>query len=265
MAEAVHHRDDAIGTEEPHQLIFERDKKDRFAGVTLSTCASAKLSVNTARLVAFGTKDKEPPQFADTCSKLDVGSASRHVCGNGYSPFLACFSHNFRFTIVLFGVEHIVDNFSCPKHSRQSLRDLDACCADKHRLPFVLQLLNLQSNGIVLFTSGLVDKIFSVLPHNAGIRRNDNNIKFVDFIKLRRFGFCSTGHASELFIEAEKVLDGDRRHGLRLALNLHILLCFDSLVQTVAVTASCKNSSGKFIDNHHLTVLHHIFVVALKK
>jgi len=128
-----------------------------------------------------------------------------------------------------------------------------------------LQLFNLQYNGVIFFATGFIDQIIHILADNACISRNDDNIELVDFIELRSFSFCRTGHTGKFFVEAEKVLDGDGRHGLRFTLNLDILLGLDGLVQSVAVAATGKDTSGKLIDNHHLPVLYHIFVVALKE
>ena len=215
--------------------------------------------------MTFRAENKESAKLPYTRSKFDIGSSTSHVGGNGHRIFLTCFSDNFRLTIVLLRVKHIVCNFARTKHPRKGFRDIHTCGTYKDRLSLFLQLFNLQCNRIVLFPTGFVDKIVHILTNNPAVCGNDNNIELIDFKEFGSLGFGRTGHTGKFFIEAEKVLDGDGRHGLRFTLNPDILLCFDSLMQTIAVATTGKNTSGKFIDNHHLTVLHDVLIITLEK
>jgi len=117
MSKAIHYRDDPFGSKEAHQLILKGDKKDRFSRVALPSGTSTELAVDAARLMALGAQNKEATQLTDTGTELDVGATSCHVGGNGDCAFLARFGNNFGFTVVLTGVEHVVNNFFCAKHS----------------------------------------------------------------------------------------------------------------------------------------------------
>ena len=48
------------------------------------------------------------------------------------------------------------------------------------------------------------------------------------FVGLR---ICRAGHAPELFVKAEEILESGRRQSLGLLLDLHPFLCFHSLVE----------------------------------
>ena len=64
QTEAVEHLDDAVGSEETHQLIFERYEEYRRARVALTSGTSAQLAVDAAAFVAFGADDGKTSGFA---------------------------------------------------------------------------------------------------------------------------------------------------------------------------------------------------------
>ena len=92
---------------------------------------------------------------------------------------------------------------------------------------------------------------------------NHRDFQLVDLLELRRFGFRRTGHAGQLLVHAEVVLEGDGGERLILALDLDAFLGFDRLVQTVAPAAARHQAAGELVDDDDLAVLDHVFVVAL--
>ena len=100
---------------------------------------------------------------------------------------------------------------------------------------------------------------------NDRVGRNDEDFEPVNLVELRRFRFRRTGHARQLFIHAEIILEGDGGERLILALDLHILLGFDRLVQTVGPAASRHQAPGEFVHDDHFAVFDHIFHVSLIK
>jgi hypothetical protein len=66
------------------------------------------------------------------------------------------------------------------------------------------------------------------------VRRNHIDIEFVNVVELGRFGFGRAGHAGQPLIEAEIILDRDRRQRLRFTVDLDAFLRFDRLMQPVA-------------------------------
>ena len=73
--------------------------------------------------------------------------------------------------------------------------------------------------------------------------------RLIDLVELSRFGFRRTGHAGQLLVHAEVVLEGDGSERLVLALDLYVLLRFDGLVQSVGPAAARHQASGEFVDN----------------
>ena len=84
-------------------------------------------------------------------------------------------------------------------------------------------------------------------------------------------GVGRAGHAGQLLVLAEVVLEGDRGERLVLALDLHfrmvgvVFLGFDRLVQAVAPAAAGHQASGELVDDDDLAVLHHVVHVELEQ
>ena len=79
----------------------------------------------------------------------------------------------------------------------------------------------------------------------------------------RGLGFRRAGHAGQLLVEAEVVLDGDGGQGLRLALDLDAFLGLDGLVQAVAPAAAGHQAAGVLVDDDDLVVLDDVLDVLL--
>ncbi len=73
------------------------------------------------------------------------------------------------------------------------------------------------------------------------------------------------GHAGELLVEAEVVLEGDGGQRLVLGLDLHLLLGLERLVQALGVAAARHHAAGELVDDHHLAVADDVVLVALEQ
>jgi hypothetical protein len=62
------------------------------------------------------------------------------------------------------------------------------------------------------------------------------------------------GHAAELLVHAEQVLERDRRVGLRLLLDVDLLLGLDGLVQPVRPPPAVHEPPGELVDDDDLVV-----------
>jgi hypothetical protein len=61
----LHEAGDAVGSEDPHQVVFEGEIEARRTGVALAAGASAQLVVDAPRLVALGRDDVQPAERND--------------------------------------------------------------------------------------------------------------------------------------------------------------------------------------------------------
>ena len=85
--------------------------------------------------------------------------------------------------------------------------------------------------------------------------------KAIDITELFLLCESCTCHTGLLVKLVEKVLECDCGKGLALSLNLYMLLCLDSLMQSVRITASRHDTSGKLIYDKHLIILYHIVLI----
>ena len=82
-----------------------------------------------------------------------------------------------------------------------------------------------------------------------------SDVQLVDVVELVRLRLGGAGHAGELVVEAEIILNRDRRERLRFAIDLHAFLRFDRLVQAVAPAAARHFAAGVFIDDDDFVFL----------
>src|SRR5947209_2439293 len=78
----------------------------------------------------------------------------------------------------------------------------------------------------------------------------------LDELLLLRLG--GTGHAGELLVQAEVVLERDRRERDVLLLDLHPLLRLDRLVEALGPAPAFHDPAGELVDDLHLAVLDHV-------
>ncbi len=83
--------------------------------------------------------------------------------------------------------------------------------------------------------------------------------------ELAGLGGRGAGHAGELVVHAEVVLERDRGERLVLLLDLHAFLGLDRLVQALAPAPALEDAAGELVDDLHLAVLHDVVDVALEQ
>ena len=107
--------------------------------------------------------------------------------------------------------------------------------------------------------------IYGILMINTlyrTIRGNRYHIHSIDITKLLLLRQGSTCHTCLLIEFVKEILERDGRKRFALSLHLHVLFCFNRLMQTIRITASRHDTSGKFIDDHNLAILDHIILVS---
>ena len=96
------------------------------------------------------------------------------------------------------------------------------------------------------------------------VGRDRDDVELVDLVKLGRLGHGRAGHARQLLVELEEVLQGDRGEGLVLFLDLDPFLGLDGLVQPVGPLAADHQPAGELVDDDDLAVgLDDVVAVAL--
>ena len=108
-----------------------------------------------------------------------------------------------------------------------------------------------------------VHEVRVVLADHRLVGRDHHHLQAVDLHELGRFRIRRAGHARELLVEAEVVLEGDRGDGLVLLAHPHAFLRFDRLVQAVGPAPARHRAAGELIDDDHFAVAHDVLDVAL--
>ena len=234
----------------------------RLPGIALAARAAAQLAVDPARLVPLGADDLEPGLGlargpASLSSLMSVPRPAMLVA----IVIAACCpapGHDLRLALVVLGVQHLVLEAAPLELARQRLRDVHVHRADQDRPAQRVQPLDLVDDRVVLFLPGLVDPVGLVVPADRPVGRDDAHLEPVDRVELGLLGLGGAGHAGQLVVHPEVVLDGDRGEGLGLALDLHLLLGLDRLVQPVGPAPARHDAAGELVHDHHLAVLHQV-------
>jgi len=95
--------------------------------------------------------------------------------------------------------------------------------------------------------------------------RDDDGFQTIDLIKLVGFSIRRTGHAGQLFIHPEVVLERDGSQRLILFLDGDTFLRLDRLMQAIGPATTSHHAAGKLIDDDDLAVTHDIMLVAMIK
>ena len=115
-----------------------------------------------------------------------------------------------------------------------------------------------------LLALGLVDEVVVVRALDGAVRRDDDHLEVVDLHELGGLGVGRTGHASELLVEAEVVLERDGRERAALALDRNALLGLDGLVQAVRPPTSRERAARELVDDDDLLIgRHEVVLIAL--
>ena len=200
----------------------------------------------------------------DVSAQHDIGTATGHVRGDGYRTRIAGLGHDHCLALVLLGVEHLVLDLGLVQQLRDQFRHLDGGGTDKYRLTTLHAVLHIFDDGLELFALGEVDQVGLVIALSRLVGGNDHHFQTIDLLKLEGLGVGGAGHARELVVEAEKVLESDRSQGLVFLLDRHPFLGLDCLVQAFRPTTPRHGTAGEFVNDDDLTIAHDVINVDLE-
>ena len=110
---------------------------------------------------------------------------------------------------MVLGVQQVVLDALPGQELGEELVLLDGHGAHQHGLALGVALLNLGDDGPELPGLGLVDHVVVVIPLVGPVGGDFHNVQVVDGAELLLLRHGRTGHAGELVIEPEVVLEGD--------------------------------------------------------
>ena len=193
------------------------------ARVALAARPAAKLVVDAPGLVALGAEDEQTAGLHHALAQLDVGTAAGHVGGDGDRARLPGLRDDARLFGVVPGVEHLVGHAPPLQHLGQMLRLLHRDGAHQDRLAPLVAVGDELGRGLELGLLGLVDEVVAVVADHGLVGGDDHHFHLVDLAELVGLGGGGTGHAGDLLVEAEIVLQGDGGERLVLFLDLDAL------------------------------------------
>ena len=147
----------------------------------------------------------------------------------------------------------------------EELRGLDGDRADEDRLAGGVALLDVGDDRVELRLDRLEDQVVLVLTRDGDVRRDRDDLEPVDLDELLLLGLRGAGHAGELVVESEVVLERDRGERLVLVLDLDALLRLDRLVEALRPAAPLHDPAGELVDDLDLAVLDDVVDVALEQ
>ena len=142
---------------------------------------------------------------------------------------------------------------------------LDRDRPDEHRLAELLLRLRSPRRSRANFSvHRLVEVVVLVDAQHLDVGRDRDHVHLVDVEEFRRLGHRRAGHARQLRIHAEIILEGDRGERLVLRLDVDAFLGLDRLVEPVRPAPPVHHAAGEFVDDDDLPVLHDVVDVLLE-
>ena len=126
-----------------------------------------------------------------------------------------------------------------------------------------MAFFNLVDCCLVFSDTCFIDNIRIVNTDHRLIGRYNNNRQIVNLLELLLLCFSSTGHAGELFVHTEVVLEGNSCQSLAFAFYLYAFLSFDCLVQAFGEATAEHQTAGELIDDDNLAIFNHVITVAV--
>ena len=203
-------------------------------------------------------------QLVGVAAQQDVGATAGHVGGNGHGAVASGLGNDMGLALVMLGVEDLVCDAALGKGGGQLLGALDGDGAHQDRLALGVASLDVVGNGVVLGLNGAVHQVLVVHALHWLVGGDDLDGQLVDLAELGVLGKCRAGHAGELVIQTEVVLQGDGGQGLVLLAYEHALFGLDGLVQALGITAAFHNAAGELVDDLDLAVGDHVLLIAVE-
>ncbi len=249
-------------TERGDLLVLGRDR-----GLGLLERRRPRLLVLFRRVVRVQARLRQgvDRHVLGVAAEHDVGAAAGHVRGDRDGTLAARLRDDARLALVLLRVEDLVRDALLLQQARQELRLLDAGRADEDRLSLRVPLDDVVDDRAELAGLVLVDEVRLVEALHVAVRRDRDDAQLVGALELGGLGLGRTGHAGELLVQAEVVLQGDRGERLVLSLDLDALLRLDRLVHALVVAAAGQDAARVLVDDEDLAVEDDVVLVPLEQ
>ena len=126
------------------------------------------------------TDDCETTRSLHLVRKLDIGTTTCHICGDGHCTCLSGVLYNLCLTSVLLCIEDLMVDAAHTEHSAQELRGLDICSTHEHRSALRSKLSDLVDHSLELCLLCLIYKVILIMTRDRSVCRDYHYIKLVD-------------------------------------------------------------------------------------
>src|SRR5580692_10998261 len=209
-------------------------------------------------------------------AEKNVRAPASHVGGHGDGAFASSLRDDAGFALVLLGVQHLVRDAGLFQDGGDGFRFFNRDRSYQHRLAAFVIVADAVVERIIFLENSIdhrfeffffraVDDVAMLFANQRAIGGDDDNIKIVNFAEFGGFRFRRAGHAGELFVHAEVILEGDGGERLIFTLDFDAFLGFDGLVQAIGPAAARHLAAGEFVDDDDLAVFIHVVDVNLVK
>ena len=196
-------------------------------------------------------------------AEQDVRASAGHVRGDRHRAGPAGLGDDPRLLLVELGVEDLVLDAAPLEERGHQLGLLDRDRADQDRPAAFLHLDDLVDHRVELGLLVAEHEVRLVVADHVAVGRDGHDFELVDLVEFLGLGHGRTGHAGELVVQAEVVLERDRGEGHALALDAQALLRLDGLVEALAPAPAGHLAAGELVDDDDLAVLDDVVAIAL--
>ena len=198
-------------------------------------------------------------------AEYDIGTTTGHVGGDGDCARPARLGNDMSFGFVLLGVQDLVFDPRLLEQHRKKLGSLDRRGTHEDRAPFGGDILDLINDRVEFLFLSQIHQIVVVSPLNRLVGRNDHHVEAVDLTEFESFGVCGTGHAGQLVVKPEIILERRGRESLTFGLDLDAFFGLNRLMQAFAPAAPRHGTAGMLVHDDHLAALNNVIHVFLEQ
>ena len=197
-------------------------------------------------------------------SQDNVHSAARHIGRNRDRFEPPGLRDDRALALVVLRIQHLVRNSGIREERGDQLVLGDGRRADEDGLPLLVPLLDVPYRGLPFCLRVLVDLVREVFAHERPVGRDAHDLKPVDLMEFLGRGLGSSGHACDLLVHPEVVLDGYFCIGSGFLLDLDAFFGFYRLMEAARIAPAVQEPPGEFVHDDDLAVLHHVVLVAVE-
>ncbi len=169
-----------------------------------------------------------------------------------------------RLGLVVYGVQDVMFDPFFLEHAREPFGFGHRGRSDQNGLPFFVALCDFLDDRVEFLVFGPINHIGIIGPDHLPVGGHDHHVQLVNFLELRGFRICGSGHSRKLLIHAEIILDRDGSQGLVFLADVDPFFRLDRLVKTIGPAPARHQAAGELVDDDHLAVFDHVIDVTLE-